>query len=200
MTEILRYVLNMLPYMLCALPVILLWRGIRVSGLRSKGVRTTLWHEAGLLVFALFLVGLASQTVIPKLEFDGGAVRILSGGASGINLIPLRVFYDTYYEVFVQGNFEYFLINFLGNVVMFLPIGFLIPLLWNKKSLRTAALAGFCCSLFIELAQIPQPRGTDVDDLWLNTLGAVLGWVVFAAVQKAAPAFTGRFCLNHSKR
>lgn len=199
MTRILQYLLNMLPYMLCALPVILLWRGIRLLELRRKGNAANFWHEAGLLFFLLFLVGLASQTVIPKLELSDGTVRILSSGVSGINLIPFRVFYDTYCEVFIQGNYQYLLINFLGNLIMFMPIGFFVPLLWNRKSLGTAALAGFCCSLFIELAQIPQPRGTDVDDLWLNTLGTVLGWLVFAGVQRFAPVFTERFRISGSK-
>ena len=43
-------------------------------------------------------------------------------------------------------------------------------------------LSGFLISLAIELAQYPLERGTDIDDLWLNTLGALLGWAVYIAL------------------
>jgi len=43
-------------------------------------------------------------------------------------------------------------------------------------------LAGFCFSLAIELSQLFNNRGTNIDDLIANTLGAVLGYVLFMAV------------------
>lgn len=66
------------------------------------------------------------------------------------------------------------------NVVMFLPFGFLIPLMSpENRKLSRVALGGFGFSLLIEVSQILSLRGTDIDDLILNTLGAVLGWLCF---------------------
>ena len=64
----------------------------------------------------------------------------------------------------------YFLINFLGNIIMFMPFGLFIPYLWGISGKKTI-LIGFSSSLFIEFCQLFLSRGTDVDDLILNTLG-----------------------------
>ena len=70
------------------------------------------------------------------------------------------------------------------NAVMFLPLGFLLPILWSecRRWYRTT-LAGFFISLTIEAVQMFCSRATDVDDLIMNTLGACLGyflsWALF---------------------
>ena len=69
-------------------------------------------------------------------------------------------------------------LNVLLNIALFVPLGFLLPLLWKPFRKWYAALgAGFGVSLLIELAQFFTGRGMcDVDDLFTNTLGAMLGW------------------------
>ena len=176
MERILSYGIHMIPYMLCAFPVIFLYRWLRVRGLHKRGRHTTWRHELAFCVFLLFLAGLASQTVVPRLEFGVGGLAIMGGGKTGlrINLIPFRIFADS-----LASGTGYFIINFLGNIGMFLPIGFFTALLWERPSFLKSAGAGFFTSLTIELCQLPLDRGTDIDDLWLNTLGAALGYLVF---------------------
>lgn len=66
------------------------------------------------------------------------------------------------------------------NVVMFLPLGFLIPLIWQRLGkLRYILAAGCGFSVLIEVSQILSLRGTDVDDVMMNTLGAVLGFGIY---------------------
>lgn len=81
--------------------------------------------------------------------------------------------------------------NVLLNVAMFVPFGFLLPLLWKPcKKWYVAILSGFGFSLAIELIQLLTHRGVcDVDDLFCNTLGAAIGYflvmlLVAAFVQK----------------
>ena len=183
MNKIIDYIVNMLPYMLIALPIIVIVRAIFVSNFKKKDIKTTFWHEIGIVLFAIFLVGLASQTIIPKFEFGVGGFNIVNHNLENkINLIPGQVFVDTWRECVVNGYWNYLIINFIGNICMFVPIGFCIPLLWKGMSFKKTALIGLAISLFIELCQIPQARGTDIDDLWLNTLGAVLGYILYIAV------------------
>ena len=81
---------------------------------------------------------------------------------------------------------------------MFLPFGFLLPVLWQScRSWKTTTLAGFATSALIELLQLFCFRATDVDDLLMNTLGAFLGyllaWVFFHQKwQRAQGAERGR--------
>jgi glycopeptide antibiotics resistance protein len=72
-------------------------------------------------------------------------------------------------------------INVVGNIVAFMPIGLLLPL-WHAagRHLRTVALIGCGISSAIEALQwIQGQRVTDVDDVMLNTLGSVLGYLGF---------------------
>ena len=66
-------------------------------------------------------------------------------------------------------------------------------LLWKGESLKKAGLAGFFFSLTVEICQLPQARGTDIDDLWLNTLGAILGYGVFGLMKRYRPLWIPGF-------
>ena len=71
-------------------------------------------------------------------------------------------------------------VGYALNVVMLMPFGFFLPLLCPdfRRPGRVVG-AGFCFSLLIELSQILSARGTDIDDLILNTLGALLGYLFY---------------------
>ena len=75
------------------------------------------------------------------------------------------------------------IINIVGNIVLFIPIGILIPILWKIKD-RYVILIGFLISLSIEITQLFLDRVTDVDDLILNTLGVIIGVLVYKCVKK----------------
>ncbi len=75
-------------------------------------------------------------------------------------------------------------LNVLLNIALFVPLGLLLPLLAGVFRRWYAMLAaGFGTSLVIELAQLAAMRGMfDVDDLFTNTLGAMLGWGLSVAI------------------
>ncbi len=77
------------------------------------------------------------------------------------------------------------------NVVMCMPFGFLVPLIW-KALAKTGPmlLVGLSFSLLIELSQMLNIRGTDVDDLIMNTIGAYLGFLLYKAWNRVTK---GRF-------
>jgi glycopeptide antibiotics resistance protein len=72
-------------------------------------------------------------------------------------------------------------VNLFGNVIGFLPFGFMLPvILRSTRSFWVITLSGFSLSLLVELVQLITKVGCfDVDDLILNTLGAVIGYVLF---------------------
>jgi glycopeptide antibiotics resistance protein len=73
----------------------------------------------------------------------------------------------------------------LGNVLMFVPLGCLLPLVvrWLNSWRRVLLVAG-ATSVAIELYQLRMPgiRRADVNDVLANALGAVLGWLALALV------------------
>ena len=73
------------------------------------------------------------------------------------------------------------LMNLIGNVVAFIPFGLFLPRLFPacRRFILTVVLA-FEFSLCVEILQLVWKVGSfDVDDLLLNTLGGILGFLVY---------------------
>lgn len=78
------------------------------------------------------------------------------------------------------------ILNLLGNVAAFMPFGFFIPILRKKPAgaLLVVCLS-FDLSLLIEIMQLIFKVGTfDVDDLFLNTLGGLAGYLCLKLLQR----------------
>ena len=149
----------------------------RVRGKYSTSVSK--WHYILPAVFAIYIIAVFHITGVGTL-YDGLTAK-MEDMKERINLIPFSNKID--------------IIDYLLNVVMFIPLGFFIPLIWKKMGkLSNAILAGAAFSILIELSQLLSYRGTDVDDLITNTLGAVIGYIMYklwARLSKSKYQFTG---------
>ncbi len=72
--------------------------------------------------------------------------------------------------------------NLLGNVMAFVPFGAILPVIWKKtRGFFRILFLTFGFSLAVETVQLVTKVGIfDVDDLFLNTLGGMVGYVIFA--------------------
>ena len=77
----------------------------------------------------------------------------------------------------------------VGNVLLLLPLGFLTPFLMKAPSWKRALLLGLGVSSVIELVQPVFGRSCDVDDVLTNALGALLGYLLFAAFRRLRAGF-----------
>lgn len=76
-------------------------------------------------------------------------------------------------------------IDTILNVILFIPLGFMLPWLWNKYSrISNVALTGFLFSLSIESVQIFGRGTTDINDLITNTVGTCLGYGIYKLLLK----------------
>ncbi len=122
-------------------------------------------HILWMLVFAVYIFGVfhftGAGTIFHIKQYG------LEYNAGRVNLMP-----------FSDAN-----IDSLGyglNVVLFVPLGFLLPLIWSDlNKMKYICTAGILLSLLIEVSQLLNIRCTDIDDLILNTAGAILGLCVF---------------------
>ena len=188
MGRVTGFVLRMLPVMAAAVPLVAAARLAGAYRLKNHGLTTTLRHEAGLWAFLLFLAGLAAVTILPP----GG--QFIPPSWSRVNLRPLVVLADSL-AAMRAGDGMYFVINVLGNILMFLPLGFFPCLLWGegKNGLLRGTGAALSASLCVEFCQLFQPRAADVDDLWLNALGGALGFGLYWLVSRRWPGVAERF-------
>lgn len=98
------------------------------------------------------------------------------------NLIPFKEIrrFIIYYRQL--GAFAV-LTNLLGNVIAFMPFGAFLPLLSDHKlKFLSVAVYTFDLTLIIEFTQLFFKVGSfDVDDIILNTLGGILGYLMLFA-------------------
>ena len=97
---------------------------------------------------------------------------------SNVNFKPFEMI--VFYAKGDRVNPDIALNNLLGNIILFLPLGVLLPFLFYKcKSLLTVIAIAFCTSLLVEMLQFCLQIGmADIDDVLLNTFGAILGYFV----------------------
>ncbi|MCM3196285.1 VanZ family protein [Priestia megaterium] len=99
-----------------------------------------------------------------------------------INIIPFRTIGNSlFHQTFLN-----FIINNLGNVILFIPFGFFMSfkLKYLNKGWRVIFI-GMIISSVIECIQLFMPnRWTDIDDVMLNTLGTVIGYSLFKILNR----------------
>lgn len=102
-----------------------------------------------------------------------------SGEDLRFNLIPLKTI-RTYMSWVSNDNIDIWFFNLFGNLLAFMPMGFLLPLIFNKlKSAKAIGITTFIISSVLEGIQLISKLGTaDIDDVILNTLGGLLGYLV----------------------
>lgn len=138
------------------------------------------WSCLGTVVFVLYLVVLAYL-----LFFSENYGRTDTEREYRYNLVLFREIkrYLVYYEQLGIGNV---ILNLLGNIVAFMPYGFLLPMI--KKTCKNGWRIFFWSlgfSFGVEVTQLVTKTGAfDVDDLMLNTIGGLLGFVVYRIFQK----------------
>lgn len=78
-------------------------------------------------------------------------------------------------------GFHAFFVNVFGNIIAFMPMGFFLPAVTGKKLNGMQILVlSFLFSLSVETVQLLTKLGCfDVDDLILNTLGGILGYLIY---------------------
>jgi glycopeptide antibiotics resistance protein len=103
------------------------------------------------------------------------------------NLIPLVKSLSMIQNAITLGAMvKQVVINLAGNLLLLAPLGFILPVLLEKSRTALKVIGiSFAVSLSIELSQLSfAVRIFDVDDILLNTLGALLGYAVFKLIFK----------------
>ncbi|HYE11811.1 MAG TPA: VanZ family protein [Patescibacteria group bacterium] len=95
------------------------------------------------------------------------------------NLIPLKTI-SNYLQNSSRISFDIWIYNLAGNVAAFIPLGFLLPIAFRSFSAVKTYSVAFIFVLSAEVLQLVSRRGVfDVDDLLLNMLGSIIGYVIY---------------------
>lgn len=83
--------------------------------------------------------------------------------------------------------------NLFGNILIFVPYGFFISMASTARGFFMTLFYSFGLSLCVEVFQILTKVGSfDVDDLLLNTIGGVLGYILFSICNRIRRRHNGR--------
>ena len=151
--------------------------------------------------FSLYLLVLYGCVIIYFFLFSDRLGRVDGYSTYRYNLIP---FEEIRRFILYRNNVSTgaFILNLIGNLLVFFPVGFLMPLWRNKKTggIYVAAVA-FLFSLCIETLQLVTKVGVfDVDDLLLNTLGGLVGWICYYASLKVFRFVCIKKAMRHKKK
>lgn len=158
----------MLYSFICAILPCLIYQIIVIKRKNLKCEKNVVIHLVWVYIFLLYLYLALSKAGIGSIWDIGRYNEVIR--LNEINLIPFSS----------AGALTYIL-----NIIMFMPLGFLLPLIWKEfRTITSVSIAGLGFSLAIEFCQLFNYRATDIDDLMMNTLGAVLGYFIWAYVSK----------------
>jgi glycopeptide antibiotics resistance protein len=166
------------PFFVVSSVVVPTWLLFRLYRLRANRHPLSFRREALLLVFVLYLCGLAAATLTPN-------SRKPAGETAGVVLRPNLISLTCASPGMPAGSRTRFfcMYNAKGNVLLFVPLGILLPLVWTRLRFWRALQIAIAVSVGIELLQYVSKawgsyRLADINDVLLNAFGASFGLLV----------------------
>lgn len=184
------YVLQMLPCAVLGAGGFFCLRPFRKKRLAERGLRSGAGREAAILLFVIFSAGLAALTLFPAYFWDS----IVHGRAPHTTAFSIGGFFwkITLLDDLVHGG-AWGIFMLLGNMIMFMPFGFFPALVGDKPRWWKGLLTGLCVSCFIELVQLFIGRSSDINDILLNSFGALCGFWAYWPLSRLAPRLIVKF-------
>jgi len=168
------------PFLVVSAIAVPCWLAFRLYRRRALGHRVSLAREILLLTAVLYLSGLAAAT----LTISRPSRSVAEATAAGVDLHPNLTSLTCHSASMRPGStaHSFCVRNARGNVVLFIPLGILIPLIWRRLRFWKAVLLALAFSVGIEVVQYisrawGSHRTADVNDVILNSVGACLGLV-----------------------
>ena len=159
----------------------IIWCAVRLI-YAMKNKRFSWKRELQLLLVYICMVVVARFTFFPFSTVNG---KIQSLVFESAKVFPFRINIVPFVNLFDYPETRDILINVIGNTTMFIPLGFVWPSVYKGLNNHWKIIsAGIGFSLFIEILQLPfYDRVSDIDDLILNALGFIIGYLIYLIVK-----------------
>ena len=155
----------------------IIWCLVRViCAMKTKRVD---WKREIQLIFVyICIVVVARFTFFPFSKVNGEIQPLIFESSKAF---PFRINWIPFVNLFDYPEMRDILINVIGNTAMFIPLGIVWPSVYKGLDTHWKVIsAGIGVSLCIEILQLPfYDRVSDVDDLLLNSLGFIIGYLLY---------------------
>lgn len=175
-------------WLLVAIPTWVVLRSLILLIRKRQKNKTFFNREIATNIFALYIICLVGITLFPVSIYW---VKQTYSIKPFLNYIP---FFDISKSLQYGAPIKYVFLNLTGNLLLFTPMGFFLPILWNRKfsNIKIVLLFSFLISFAIELTQylegilLPSiiPRSSDINDIIINILGSFLGYFSYFLLLK----------------
>ncbi|RVU71250.1 MULTISPECIES: VanZ family protein [Lactobacillus] len=139
--------------------------------------RRSVSSEALVWVLAFYAILILMFTTFRNSYFPWQINLHFDRPLSEINLVFMK---ETWKLIYAPSRVD-FIYNLFGNVLCFIPLGILVPLVFSKKqTFWWTTLIGMIFSIIIECLQFFLETGvSDIDDVFFNTCGMMLGYLLY---------------------
>ena len=145
--------------------------------------RSISWRrEAQLILVYICIIVVARFTFFPFSKVNGKIQPLIF---ESVKTFPFRINVIPFANLLDYPEIRDVLINVIGNTTMFIPLGIVWPIVYKDLNTHKKVIfAGVGCSSCIEILQLPfYDRVTDVDDLILNSLGFIVGYMLYLFIR-----------------
>jgi glycopeptide antibiotics resistance protein len=133
--------------------------------------------RCALIVYSAILIKFVVFKAIPTIHIGHFRFRFASPHTGPGNFVPFKTIVP---QLVGRENHLINIVNLIGNIVPFMPIGLLAPLVFRSISWQKALVLGVVTGLTCEVMEVVFRVGIfDVDDVILNGLGVMIGYGVF---------------------
>lgn len=143
-----------------------------------------------LICFSVYISVLIGITLFPfPIQKELINMMIEDNFGSKNNFIPFYIFTDIFGNDFMDYGLSVFIRQIIGNILLFIPLGFILPILFINMKMKKVLIIGLVVSIVFEITQGTASyfvgytyRSMDVDDLIFNFIGTLLGFLIFKNV------------------
>jgi glycopeptide antibiotics resistance protein len=154
-----------------------------------KAKRTRWLAACALTAYGALLIRLVVFKLIPVIRIGHLRLRFAGTHTGPGNFIPFKSIVP---ELSGRGNQLIAMVNFFGNIIPFMPLGLLAPLVVRSISWQKALVLGVLTGLSFEVMEVVFRVGIfDVDDIMLNAFGVMAGYGVFEMFTRRAQPCLG---------
>jgi glycopeptide antibiotics resistance protein len=173
------------PFLVVSAIAVPCWIAFRLYRARKPGHVLSLSSEGLLLIVVIYLSGLTAATLLPNHN-----PRLLKTDTTRIELRPNRTTVTCARGAFPTNSTAraFCLYNARGNILLFFPLGILLPLVWRRLSFWKCMQIALALSISIEILQYVSRmwgsfRSADINDVILNLSGAFLGLLLVSLLR-----------------
>lgn len=137
---------------------------LRLAFITKGSKRVVIYKELLMLVFVIYILCIFHVVTFQDINYGTN------------NFVPFKEIFR--YDI----GTDKFIKNIIGNIIMFIPYGFFASYFLKSKKIGVVTFLSLIVSLTIEIVQLNIGRVFDIDDVILNTLGGMIGYLIYVAI------------------